>query len=167
MEDEKNIKNGDTADASEITPAAAEDNREKDIWRRRSGYIAAVIINGIIMFVLNNLLNWNIPFILESFSRCLWAINLSLGTSIAANFVFIFYEKYRFRHLLEVFTNIKAFISLYIIYKVYPFKFADVVFSNVLRIFLIVAMVITGIGAVYHMVRTVVPQRFQKDKNQQ
>jgi hypothetical protein len=35
--------------------------------RKISEYIAAIIANGFLVFALNNLYNWNVPFLTESY----------------------------------------------------------------------------------------------------
>jgi hypothetical protein len=64
---------------------------------------------------------------------------------------------------MEVFTSITSLIALYVIYTIFPFTFVDTIWGTVMRIFLIVAMVISGISIVYRIVRTVLPFRAKKD----
>ncbi|MCL5072880.1 MAG: hypothetical protein M1308_18585 [Actinobacteria bacterium] len=129
--------------------------------RQRTGYITSIVINGIFIFVLNNLLNWNADFINASYNKCLWAINISLGASIIANLIFIFYDPEWFKHLLEVFTSIAALVALYVIYAIFPFTFRDEIWENILSIFLIFAMVISGINIIYQIIRTTMPHKFK------
>ena len=81
--------------------------------RRISEYIGAIIANGVMVFVLNNLYNWSVPFLTESYQNCIWAIDVSLGTMIIVNFVFIFFDRAWFKHLLQVFTSAASFGHLY------------------------------------------------------
>jgi hypothetical protein len=131
--------------------------------RKRAEYIGSIVVNAVLIFVLNNLLKWNVQILKESYNACLWAINVALGASIIINFVFIFYDTEWFKHFMEVFTSITSLIALYVIYTIFPFTFVDTIWGTVMRIFLIVAMVISGISIVYRIVRTVLPFRAKKD----
>ena len=121
---------------------------------RRAEYIATIIVNGILIFVFNNLLNWNTPFLTQSFRDVLWAFNLSLGATIAVNAIFIYYDPGWFRHLGHVFLNILGFIAVYQLFTVFPFSFSDPL-RLIVKIALIAAMVGTGIAVLVEFVQLV------------
>jgi hypothetical protein len=129
--------------------------------RKVSEYIGAVIANGFILFALNNLYNWGVPFLTESYQNCRWAINVSLGTVIIVNFVFIFFDRERFKHLLQVFTNAASFLALYVVNGIFPFVFAKPAWFIAIKVLLIVSMVITGASVVYNIIRTIIPHRLK------
>jgi hypothetical protein len=129
--------------------------------RKISEYIGAIIANGFILFALNNLYNWGVPFLTESYRNCLWAINVSLGAVIIVNFVFIFFDRDWFKHLLQVFTSGASFMALYVINAVFPFSFPGPDWYLGLKIFLIVAMVVTGASVIYNIIRTIIPHRLK------
>jgi hypothetical protein len=136
------------------------DEYEKEVKRSRgkkAGYIITIIVNGVLVFVLNSLSGWNVPFLTQEYSLCLWAVNLSLGATMVANFIFIFYERQWFTHLLQVFTSIAAFIAFYIVNEIFPFIFLSSIWYTLLRIFLIAGMVISGLSVIYNIIRTILP----------
>ena len=137
------------------------ENTKLEYKRKISEYIGAIIANGVLVFVLNNLLGWGVPFLTESYKDCIWAIDISLIAVITANFVFIFFDRDWFKHLLQVFTNAASFMCVYVIHAIFPFEFANPAWYLVLKIFLIVAMAATGAGALYNIIRTVIPYRFR------
>jgi len=141
-----------------------QEKTKKNKQSKRAGYIASVVVNGIIIFILNYLPNWDIPFITKYYSNCLWAINLSLGATIIANFIFIFYNENWFLHLLQVFTSITAFIAFYVINEIFPFAFEGDIWYTLLRVFLIAGMVISILSAIYNIIRTALP--FRKKHNE-
>lgn len=49
---------------------------------KKAEYIAAVIFNLIFLFIVNNLLNWNIYFITTALNEVLWIVNLSIIAAI-------------------------------------------------------------------------------------
>jgi hypothetical protein len=127
--------------------------------RKISEYIGAVIANGFILFALNNLYNWGVPFLTESYQNCIWAIDVSLGAVIIVNFVFIFFDRDRFKHLLQVFTGAASFLALYVINMIFPFVFTEPAWYIALKVLLIVSMVITAVSVVYNIIRTIIPHR--------
>jgi hypothetical protein len=129
--------------------------------RKISEYIGAIIANGFILFALNNLYNWNLPFLTESYRDCIWAIDVSLGTVIIVNFVFIFFDRDWFKHLLQVFTNAASFMSLFVIHAIFPFEFPGTAWYIAIKVLLIVSMVITGVSVVYNIIRTIIPHRMK------
>lgn len=128
---------------------------------RISGYVGALVANGVLLFVFNNLLGWSVPFLTESYRNCLWAIDISLGAVIIANFVFIFFDRDWFKHLLQVFTSAASFMAIYVIHAVFPFEFTRPAWYLALKIFLIVAMVVTGASVIYNIIRTIIPHRLR------
>jgi hypothetical protein len=129
--------------------------------RKISEYIGAIIANGFIIFALNNLYKWGVPFLTERYQDCIWAIDVSLGAVIIVNFVFIFYDTDRFKHLLQVFTSAASFMSLFVIHSIFPFVFPGVAWYITLKVFLIVAMAVTAASVIYNIIRIIIPDRLK------
>lgn len=131
-------------------------DRETERRRKppRSAYWVAIVINAILLFVAHNLLNWDVGFVTEEFSAVLWVIDLSLGATIAANIVFLFYDPAWFRHLTQVALNAVAFVAIYTIFTVFPFALSGLA-DLAVRIALIAAMVGLGIGTIVEVVQLV------------
>jgi hypothetical protein len=87
---------------------------------------------------------------------------LSIGSTIIVNFVFLFYEKEWFRHLMHLFLDIFAMIAAYTIYSVFPFSFTANVWQNTANIVLIVIIVITGFSIIYEIIKTILALKFKK-----
>ena len=92
---------------------------------RRFGYLIAIFIHFVMIYVVNNLLNWNVPFLTERFTQCLWAINLSLSASIFIQFIHLFYDPKWFRSLMQAFTNVFSLVSTYVFWRVFPLDLSD------------------------------------------
>jgi len=129
--------------------------------RKISEYVGAIIANGFLIFALNNLYNWGVPFLTESYGNCLWAIDVSLGAVIIANFVFIFFDRDWFKHLLQVFTSAVSFMAIFVIHRIFPFIFPKPAWYIALKVFLIVAMAITSASVIYNIIRTIIPHRLK------
>ena len=87
---------------------------------RRFGYFFSIIINFLMMYAANNLLIWNVPYLTERFSECLWAVNLSLGVSIFIHFVFMVFDRKWFRSFMQALANVFSLISVYVFREVFP-----------------------------------------------
>jgi hypothetical protein len=121
----------------------------------KAGYIAAVIINIVMIYVFNNLLNWGVPFLTSDYSGVLWAINLSLGATIIANILFLIYDPGWFRHLGQIVLNFIALFVAFIIFTVFPFTFADKSWAFWVKIVLIIIMAGIGIGTIVEFFRLI------------
>lgn len=116
-----------------------ENNRKKG--SRKAEYIAAIIFNLIFLYIVNNLLNWNIYFITSALNEVLWIINLSIIVAIIGNALFLVYNPDWFRHIIKTIINIIALISTYFVYIVFPFDFYNSFINWGLSIFLILIMI--------------------------
>jgi hypothetical protein len=118
--------------------------REKLV--KRSGYIISLTVNLILLYIVNNLLSWNLPFISVTFSQVLWVINLSIVVSIIRNIVFIKYNPLWFRHIMNSLIYFFGLIAVYILYKVFPLIYSQnymVLYYRILFILIIVGLVIS------------------------
>ena len=114
----------------------------------KSKYIAALIVNVILIYVFNKLLAWGVPFLTSDFSGVLWAINLSLGATILVNLMWLIFDPGWFLHLGQIFLNLIAILVLFLIFAVFPFTFAAGGWAFWVKVALIVAMVGVGIGTI-------------------
>ena len=122
---------------------------ERNIKReQKSEYIAAIIFNLIFLYIVNNLLNWNVYFVTNAFNEVLWIINLSIIVSIIGNALLLLYGPERFRHLVKIIINIISFIAVYIVWKVFPFNFDNSFYNWGFNILLILAMIGIAIATI-------------------
>ena len=108
---------------------------------RRLGYIISILVNFAMMFVVNNLPNWNVPFLNDRFVECLWAINLSIFASIFIYCIFLFYDPRWFKSLMQALANVFSLNSTYVFWRVFPLDLSE----NMARIVNVVVMVILGL----------------------
>ncbi|HZD58985.1 MAG TPA: hypothetical protein VE439_00840, partial [Anaerolineae bacterium] len=66
--------------------------QEQEKGSKKSGYVAAIIINIVLLVIFNNLLNWHVPFLTGSFVIPLRILNISITATIIANLVFLAYD---------------------------------------------------------------------------
>ena len=118
---------------------------------RRAGYIIAIIVNVVLIYVFNNLVRWGVPFIKSRLNEILWAFYLSLVATIIANALYLIYDAGWFRHLTQMGLAVLAFNSVYQLYTVFPFDFKFAIWEQGLRLALILAMVGTVIAFVVEL----------------
>jgi hypothetical protein len=120
----------------------------------RVGYIIAIIVNVILLWVANNLLAWNVPFLTSDFVAVLGVLNISIG----ANILWFFYDAAWFRHLLQIILNILAMVVIYTFYVVFPLDIGPDIVRLVLRIAMIAMLIGLGIATIIELIRLIRPQ---------
>ena len=123
---------------------------------RRFGYTISILINFFMIYVANNLINWNVPFLTERFNECLWAITLSISVSIFVQFIHLFYDPKWFRRLMQGMANVFSLFSTYVFWRVFPLELSENI-ARVVNLAIIIIMVLTALsifielgGAVRH-----------------
>jgi len=137
-----------------------EEQQEKRVVKKRpgkAGYIGTIVANIVLMFIVNNILKWGVPFFTREFTKVLWIINLSLSLTIACNIIYLIYDRAWFRNLTQMFLNTLSLLATYITYKVFPFDFSKVTgfpfLGLLVRVALIFIMVITFIAAIAELMK--------------
>ncbi len=121
----------------------------------RLGYAIAVLVNIVLLYVFHHLLAWGVPFLTPAFSGVLWAVDLSLGASIAGNVLFLIYDRPWFKHLAQIVMSILAFVSAYVLYRAFPFAFAWTWLTWAVRVALLVGMLGLTIAVIADLVALV------------
>lgn len=131
------------------------DNKEKK--DRKSEYIGAIVINLILLYIFNNLLNWHIYFITNTLNEILWIINLSIIATIIGNALLLCYNPEWFRHVVKIILNVFVFISVYVLYSVFPFDFnapfVDWIVAIALILFMIGVVIATIVEFFFLVIR--------------
>jgi len=127
--------------------------KEKEF--KTSEFIVAIIVNIIFLYIVNNLLNWNLSFIAPTFSEVLFVLNISIIANIIANIGFLVYQKGWFRSIAQIILNVISFIVFYTLYTVFPFTFQSIWVTYALLLILIIGMVGLFISTIYEIVRLI------------
>ncbi len=125
---------------------------EKGKEHHRAEFIVAVIVNIILYYIANNLLNWHISFIAPTFADVLWIVNYSLLAVIIVNLIFIFYHPNWLRNLLQAVVDVLFIITAYTFFTVFPFLVGEGV-DIALKILIALMIVASVISLVVHIVR--------------
>ena len=121
---------------------------------KRFGYFLSILINFAMIYIANNLLVWNVPFLTNDFIRCLWAINLSFAVTIFTNFIFIFFDRKWFHSLMEAFGTVFSFLSTYVFWQVFPLDINET-WSYWVKIGLVVLLVLTALSFISQIIRAI------------
>lgn len=124
----------------------------------RPGYAMAIVVNAALLFVANNLLDWDlIPFLTGDFTRVLWIIDVSLLATIVVNLVYLWYDPVWFKSVCQTcLGGISMLVSIRML-QVFPFDFTGYQFDwePVARFVMILTVIAVGIGIVVEVVKLV------------
>lgn len=121
---------------------------------RSFGYLVAAAINAALIFVVNNLLEWDVlPWLTADFERVVGILSLSLGASVVANLAFAAYDAPWFKSVGQIAMAGFGFAATVRLFQVFPFDFSayDFNWGLVARVLLIAAMVGIGISVLVEL----------------
>ena len=126
---------------------------------RANGYLGSILVNAVLLYGVGHLVEWQIGWITPAWSDVVWALNLSLEVSLAANALFVLYDRDWFRYPMLVACTLAALQAVYVLYAVFPFDFG-IAWNDVARLALLALIMAIGIGtlvtavlAVLHLLR--------------
>lgn len=118
---------------------------------RRAGYALAILINMGLLYVVGNLLEWQVfPWLTDDFTEVVGWISFSLLATIAVNVIYQINDTRPVRSVGQIGTNLVSITVSARILEVFPFDFSIYRFDwgVVTRIVLILAIVGAGIGVI-------------------
>jgi len=125
---------------------------------RWTGYTITIVINAIGLYVVTNVLEWNLlPFLTEDFRTVLPLLQLSLLATIAVNVAYLWHDEPRFRSVMQLGLSGISLAVVLRLYGVFPFDLSAYapVWGPVARVLLILAIVGTGVGLLVEVGRLV------------
>lgn len=140
--------------ASDTEPALAE-SIERSVRRgaKSFGYLLAAAINGVMLWIAHQLLDWEWPgFLTPEFDDVLPLITVSFVASIVANLVYAWRDAWPIKALGELVTTVIGFVVALRMWQVFPFEFTGDDWSWLVRFVLIVAMIGTILGVITQLV---------------
>lgn len=130
--------------------------KERSRTQKRVGYVAAIIVNFILLYLVNNLLAWRVPFLTSEFVVPLRYLNISLGATMVANLLFLSYDPKWFLAITRTALNVIGIVVSYSLYVTFPFDLSSLasegLFTLIVRIALILGIVGAAIGAIVEFV---------------
>ena len=123
---------------------AASDTRRTP---RANGYLRSIVVNALLLYGVGHVLEWQIGWITPAWSDVVWALNLSMEVSLAANALFFLYDQDWFRYPVLVVCSLAALQAVFVLYAVFPFDFG-VAWNDIARLALLAATVAVGIATI-------------------
>ncbi|MEE8441711.1 MAG: hypothetical protein V3S41_08325 [Spirochaetia bacterium] len=147
--------------------------------RSPGAYIAGAVANAIVLFLVNRVPDWNLPFVTDGYTAVLWAIHLCILVQIGGNALLIFIHPHFLHYLTQTVFNVVSLLALIVLAVAFPFDFSFLtgvintitrivmaaafpfdfsfltgVINTITRIALIVGAVGTGIAMIVNLSRT-------------
>lgn len=120
---------------------------------KRLGYLLAAVLNGVMLWIASQLLDWGWPgFLTPEFDDVLPVITVSFVMSIIANLVYAWNDSWPIKPIGELVTSVVGFVAAQRIWEVFPFDFSGNDWSWLVRLVLVAAMAGTAIGAFAQLV---------------
>jgi hypothetical protein len=123
---------------------------------QRAGYVIAIIVDAMLIYVVGNLLEWDVlPFLTSDFERVSSAIVTSLVAGIVVNAIWLLHDPRWLRSLGQIVILVVGLVALARLWQVFPFDFSSYGFDwgVVARIMLAVAIVGSGLGILGEVVK--------------
>lgn len=125
---------------------------------RPIGYVVTILVNAVVLFIVNNLLNWGWPpWLTQSFDQVLPLINASILATMLFTAVYLFYDTAGFKQFGEVVTLAISIAAMARTLAVFPFDFSAYPFDwgAITRTVLVVLLVAMVIAFIFNLGRLV------------
>jgi hypothetical protein len=125
---------------------------------KRAGFVVAAAMNGVMLWVVHQLLDWGWPaFLTDDFELVLGLVTASLIASIVANLALAIHHRGRFRAFADLVTAAFALAVGLRMWEVFPFDFTGYVtdWSGLVRVALGLGIAAIVIAIVANLVKLV------------
>ena len=123
---------------------------------RRFGYFVAVVVNLVLLWVVNNILAWDVaPFLTDDFEILIPITSISLLFGAAINLAYIWVDSAWFKALTQMISAGIAMAVAIRTYQVFPFDFSayDFGWTGLLRVVIVIGIVGTAIAVVVEFIK--------------
>jgi hypothetical protein len=129
---------------------------------RSLGYLFAIALNMLFLYVVNAWPGWQIlPFLAQDTQQVLSLLNLALAAGIALNAAYLAYDPPWFKDLGYLLADAFGLAVLVRTWQVFPFDFTGWAVL-LIHAFLVVAIVVIAIGMVTNLVLLVRARRYRQ-----
>ena len=130
-------------------------HKVKSFSTRRGEYLVGIIANLFFLWVVNKIPGWHLDFIRDNYGAVLWILNVNLLVQIGGNSLMFLFDYAAVRHLSHMLMEASGFISLIVLYYIYPFDFRNVHglawFDWFLPIVFIIGMVVSALKVISNL----------------
>ena len=127
---------------------------------RRGGYVIAIAMNAVGLWVTRRLLEWGWPrFLTDDFDELLPILTVSFVAGMVVNALFVVADPPRFKALCNLVTSVISLVVAVRTWQVFPFDFSSYAFdwTWVARVLIVIAAVGSGIAVVANLIGVVKP----------
>jgi hypothetical protein len=118
---------------------------------KRFGYALAALINGALVYVVHNLLAWDVaPFLTDEFERVVPIITVSLVATAVFNVIYVVSDPVWFKSLTQIAVLGISIAATARMYRVFPFDFSayDFDWATLAKVVMIIAIVGAGLAII-------------------
>lgn len=117
---------------------------------RNSEFVAGIVANLVLLYIINSVMNWDISFIADSFRDLIPLLNAVIGANLAANTCFLIYGRQWFWTFMQIILSALGYLMVSSLYSVFPFTFRNIYVFYSVRFALLVAMVVLAVAVFLH-----------------
>ena len=118
---------------------------------RQFGYLVAVAINAVMLYVANRLLEWEWPaFLTQDFDQVLPIVQASLIAGVVINLAYVWFDAPWFKSVGQIVISAIGLAVAVRMFTVFPFDFSryDFAWDTVARAVIVVAMIGSALAIV-------------------
>lgn len=142
------------------THAPAPPDQRRPASARRFGYLVAIVVNAVMLWLAHQVLDWGWPgFLTADLADVLWLISASLVASMIVNATYLVHDGDRYRAAGDLVTAAFALAVSVRMWRVFPFDFSAYAtdWTWLFRVALVVAIVGTVIAMLVDVGKLVRP----------
>jgi hypothetical protein len=146
--------------ASTLAPSPVPTTARHPTTAERVGFAIAIVVNGVMLWVAHQLLDWQWPgFLTDDFERVLWLLSASFVAGMVVNAALMVRNRGRFRAFADLVTASFGIAVGVRTWTVFPFDFSGYAtdWSWLARTVVIAGIIATSIAALVNLVRLVLP----------
>jgi hypothetical protein len=114
---------------------------------RRTGYTVAIGVNLLMIWIVTNVVEWDVlPFLTGQFAQLVSIAVFSMIVGIALNLGYLFFDPPWFRTLGDTINSAIAFVVILRTLQVFPFEFEGGFWTGATRVVLVFLSVATAIA---------------------
>ena len=130
-------------------------HKEKPFSIRRGEYIGSIIVNLFFLWVLYKIPHWHLDFIRDNVGAVLWVLNVNILVQIGGNILMFLIDFAYIRYLAGIVMDAAGFITLIVLYFIFPFDFRNVHGLSWLDWFLPIAFIIGMIVSAFRVIANI------------
>ena len=122
---------------------------------RKVGYAIAIVLNGLLLYVVNNVLAWGwFPWLTDDFEQVLPILNVSIVVTMVVYTVFLVYDPKWFKTVADIVTTSFSIAVFIRTWQVFPFDFSayDFNWEAMVRVVIVLGLIGTSIAVIVNVV---------------